>query len=107
MAVKKYYTLENLMQRIDSKSRVQIEKRVQRTLRQMRLKDLREAKNMSQTALARKLKVKQPAISKIENGKNISLGKLQRYIRATGAELHLYATYPNGKKIDITNLAGL
>lgn len=96
-----------LVDKMPPARRARIEKRVQRTLQQMRLNELRKASNLSQEAIAKKLKMKQPAVSKIENSKDLSLDKLKRYVRATGAELHLYATYPNGKKVDITSWAGL
>jgi transcriptional regulator with XRE-family HTH domain len=81
---------------VSPERRARIEKRVWKTLEQMRLKDVREARKLSQTAMARKLKVRQPAIAKLEKRGDMYLSTLRDYIRATGGEMQIIARFPEG-----------
>ena len=54
-----------LLETFTPERKKKIQKRVERTLHQMHLKELRQARNLSQVALAQKLKVNQPATSNI------------------------------------------
>ncbi len=60
------------------------------------LQELRERMHMSQVAVAAKLKVRQPTISKIERREDMNLSTLRRYIRALGGELQVTARFPDG-----------
>ena len=77
--------------------KAQIKKRVERTLRRMHLKELREARSLSQVALAKKLKVKQPAISKMEKTADMYVSTLREYVKALGGELKLVASFPDAE----------
>lgn len=83
-----------------------LRKRVERTLRRMHLKELREARSLSQVALAKKLKVNQPAISKLEKTTDMYVSTLRHYIHATGGELQIIAKYPGGD-VEIRNFSGV
>lgn len=65
------------------------------------LAQLRQNANLSQKQLAEKMGVSQANISKIENGKDVYLSTLKRYIATLGGEIHINATMPNGKTIVI------
>lgn len=83
--------------------RAKIEKRVQRALKAMRLKEIREAQQLSQVALAKKLRVAQPAVAKLEQRADMYLSTLRDYIKATGGKLRLIAEYPQ-TSIEIRSL---
>ena len=59
------------------------------------LQELRERMHISQVAVADKLKVRQPTISKIERREDMKLSTLRRYVRALGGELQVTARFPN------------
>jgi DNA-binding XRE family transcriptional regulator len=60
------------------------------------LQELRERQGVSQVALADKLRVKQPTISKIERREDVNLSTLRRYVQALGGELQITARFPDG-----------
>ncbi|MGH7435306.1 MAG: helix-turn-helix domain-containing protein [Polyangiaceae bacterium] len=60
------------------------------------LQELRERRHVSQVALADKLRVRQPTISKIERRKDVNVSTLRRYVRALGGELQITARFPEG-----------
>lgn len=59
------------------------------------LQELRERLHMSQVAVAEKLGVRQPTISKIERREDMNLSTLRRYVRALGGELQVTARFPD------------
>ena len=61
------------------------------------LYQLREASKMTQQALAKRLDISQPAVSRLLRRKNLQLGTLRRVLRAMGAELQVLAVFPGGK----------
>lgn len=60
------------------------------------LQELRERQHISQVALAEKLGVKQPTVSKIERREEVNVGTLRKYVKAIGGELHITARFPDG-----------
>lgn len=58
------------------------------------LKKLRLLADLTQSALAKKLNVQQSAISKIENGDDVHLSTIQKYVEALGATLRVDASFP-------------
>ncbi len=53
----------------------------------IRLRELREARGLSQTELARRLGVSQKRVSAIERAHDLNLSTLQRYVSALGGQL--------------------
>jgi transcriptional regulator with XRE-family HTH domain len=66
-----------------------------RDLAEMELADLRETLRISQDELAKKLKVTQAAISRLERRPNVLLESVAKYVEALGGRLELYAVLPN------------
>jgi predicted XRE-type DNA-binding protein len=60
------------------------------------LQQLCERMQVSQVAIAAKLKVRQPTISKIERREDMNLSTLRRYVRALGGERQVMARFPDG-----------
>jgi len=63
---------------------------------EMPLNELREAQEITQTHLARILKVNQAAVSKLERRTDMYVSTLQAFIRAMGGELKITAKFPDG-----------
>ncbi len=63
----------------------------------MRLHQLREARNLTQTSLAQILKVNQGAVSKMEKRTDMYVSTLRSYLKAMGAELQIKAVFPDGE----------
>jgi ribosome-binding protein aMBF1 (putative translation factor) len=60
------------------------------------LAELRLARHFSQEQLAAELKVKQPAVAKIEKKADMYISTLRRFIEAMGGRLEIRAHFPEG-----------
>jgi transcriptional regulator with XRE-family HTH domain len=74
-----------------------------RDLAQMELAELREALRVTQKDLAKKLKVTQVSVSRLERRPNVLVETLSNYIRGLGGHLELHAVLPN-RTIKLTHL---
>lgn len=59
------------------------------------LRELREARERSQEDVAKKLHIKQAAVSKLERRTDMYLSTLRGYIEAMGGTLEIVARFPN------------
>ena len=71
---------------------------------QMRLHELRRARELTQLDLARKLNVNQPAVAKLEQRADVYVSSLRHYIEAVGGRLKVVAVFPEGE-VAITNFS--
>jgi transcriptional regulator with XRE-family HTH domain len=62
----------------------------------MALDELRQARQMTQEQIAAQLKVRQPAIAKLERRAEMYLSTLRKVIKAMGGELDVRAVFPDG-----------
>lgn len=65
-------------------------------LRAMPLHELRQARQLSQEALADALETSQSSISKLERRVDVYVSTLRRYIESMGGELDIIARFPEG-----------
>ena len=72
----------------------------------MDLAELRRALALSQQQLARKLRVNQPEVAKIEKRADMLLSTLGGVLRAMGADLKIVASFPD-HDVQIRNLTRL
>lgn len=73
---------------------------------QMALGELRQALQLSQAELATKLKVKQPAVARLEKRTDMYVCHLRKVIEAMGGELDIIARFPDGQ-VKINNFSEL
>ncbi len=64
---------------------------------EMPLDELREAREMTQTHLARILRVNQAAVSKMERRADVYVSTLQGFVKAMGGELKITAKFSDGE----------
>ncbi len=86
----------DLRARMPIESQVRVESRVKATVHEMALNELRQARGLSQKALAEKLNVQQPSIAKLESRTDMYISTLREHIRALGGELDIVARFPEG-----------
>lgn len=98
----KLTSFNDYMSTLPKESQDRINERAKATLQAYEIAQLRQNANLSQKALAEKMGVSQANISKIENGSDVYLSTLKRYITTLGGELHINATMPNGENIVIS-----
>jgi predicted transcriptional regulator len=85
-----------LQAKMSPKARRRSEAKANRMVREMALNELRQARQMTQEQLAAQLKVRQPAIAKLERRADMYLSTLRSVIEAMGGELDVRAIFPDG-----------
>lgn len=66
-----------------------------RDLAEMELRDLREALQMTQVALAKRLKTTQAAVSRLEKRPHMFVKTLGDYVEALGGKIEVHAVLPD------------
>lgn len=69
--------------------------------RQATLRRLREARSLTQTTLAELLDMDQSEVSRLEHRSDMLLSTLKRFIQATGGEMHIVVSYPDGGPVEL------
>ena len=103
MAIK----LDDYVAKLPKKERRAIEKRTAELIaEEATLRQLREAREQSQVAVAKQLHIKQAAVSKLERRTDMYLSTLRNYVEAMGGELEIVARFPN-QTVRITQFESL
>ncbi|MBS1814198.1 MAG: helix-turn-helix transcriptional regulator [Acidobacteria bacterium] len=69
----------------------------QKLIELMELHELRRARKRSQVDLAKKMKVAQSEVSKIENRTDMRISTLQQYVESLGGTLEMRAVFPDAE----------
>lgn len=87
---------------MSKESQERAKKKANKLLHEIRLTELREAVNLTQTQIAERMGISQAAISRIEKGgRNLYLSTLARFVASTGGELELSARYPDRDEVKL------
>ena len=84
-----------LLEKMPQESRARAQAKADEFLKDMALSELRAARDLTQTYLAKRLRKGQPAISKIENSTDMYVSTLRETINAMGGVLEVRAVFPN------------
>ncbi len=95
-----------LQAKMSPKARRRSEAKANRMIREMALDELRVARQLTQEQLAAQLKVRQPAIAKLERRADMYLSTLRSVIEGMGGELDVRAVFPDGS-VRIKNLKAI
>lgn len=74
---------------------------------EMTLSELRKARKRSQAQVAKKLHIKQAAVSKLERRTDVYVSTLSKTIAAMGGRLEIVATFPDRSPVRITQFGDL
>jgi transcriptional regulator with XRE-family HTH domain len=88
---------KTLLEQMPPERRERIAERTQDLLIELALRELRQARNLTQQQLADALGISQPALSKMEHQPDIQISTLRRILAAMGGELKLVARFPDGE----------
>lgn len=88
---------KDLQAKMSPERRARSEEAAQKMVSELPLAELREALKMTQVELAKKLKVDQGSVSKLEHRADMYVSTLRDVIRAMGGELELTARFPKGE----------
>jgi DNA-binding XRE family transcriptional regulator len=99
-------TLEEALNALPAARRKRIEKRAAQLIaEELTLRELRKARKITQTQLAKKLGVKQEQISRIEKRTDLHISTLRRSVEALGGKLSLIAEFPDGVPVALAGLS--
>jgi DNA-binding XRE family transcriptional regulator len=98
------HKFSELEAKMSPESREWVKKEVEKTLAEMPLHELRNARGLSQQMLAEALNVQQPAIAKLEKRTDMYISTLRSHIKAMGGELEIIARFPDGD-VSISNFS--
>lgn len=85
-----------LQEKMPPESQARSEARAQAMLKELPLSELREAQQLTQAELAKRLNIGQHAVSKLEHRADMYLSTLSDFVRAAGGSLELTARFPSG-----------
>ena len=90
------HTLKEVIAALPAHERRKIKTRAAQLIaEEMSLQDLRKAIGKTQMVIAKRLKVGQDAVSKIETRSDMYISTLRGFVEAMGGELQLVATFPD------------
>jgi len=95
-----------LRAKMSPQARALVALKAEKLSQEIDLAQLRQALNLSQQQLAKKLRVNQPEVAKIEKRADMLLSTLAGVLRAMGAELKIVASFPD-HEIPIRSLGKL
>jgi len=87
----------DVRERLSPERQERIRERTQELLGELPLKELRQARALSQEELADVLGLNQATISKLERRTDMYLSSLRRFVEAMGGELEITASFPEGR----------
>ncbi len=98
-------TLDHVIASLPVRRRRKVEARANELIaEEASLRDLRKAMVRTQAAVARRLRVGQDSVSRIETRADMLLSTLRSYVGALGGELHLVATLPGRAAVKLSGL---
>lgn len=95
------------IKQLPAKQRKKVETRVQELMaEEMTLRDLRHARKITQTRLAKELGISQDSVSRIERRSNVLLSTLRKSVEAMGGNLYLVAEFPDRAPVVLSGITG-
>ena len=73
---------------------------------EMTLRELRRARKLTQTRMAKTLGISQDSVSRLEKRSNLLLSTLRKTIEAMGGNLSLVAEFPDRKPVVLSGITG-
>jgi transcriptional regulator with XRE-family HTH domain len=105
--VKKYRTIaaNEVFARLPAERRKKIEHRASELIaEEYALRELREAKKLTQEDVAHRLGGRQVYVSRLEKRSDMKLSTLRDYIGALGGKLEVVASFPKGRRVKLSDL---
>lgn len=90
-------SFDKLRSKLPASRQARIAVRTEALLATLPLHEIRQARKLSQEELAARLKVKQAAVSKVENRADLYISTLRKHIEAMGGTLIIQAEFPEGR----------
>lgn len=96
-------SLDDKLKKLSKKRQAKIASRAEELIaEEMTMRDLRKALHLTQKAVAKKLKINQDNVSRLEARSDVLLSTLQNYVHSLGGELRLTAEFPDRPPVVLT-----
>ncbi|MGA2655348.1 MAG: XRE family transcriptional regulator [Gammaproteobacteria bacterium] len=89
----------DLIKKMPKSRQKKIAAQIEQELLSMPLNELRQAQQLTQQQVAKKLRLNQAAVSKMEHQTDMYISTLSRFIAAMGGRLEIIAHFPHGDVI--------
>ena len=97
--------LDTVLKSLPKKRQARVEARAAELVSaEMTLQDLRKAMALTQKHMAKRLKIGQDSISRLEKRSDLHLSTLESYVRAMGGNLSLVAKFPDRSPVTLKGL---
>jgi transcriptional regulator with XRE-family HTH domain len=97
-------TLETILNQMPEERRADIYQRAEEIREEISLRELRRQRNLTQARLAKKLKIGQEGVSRIERRQDMSISTLLSYIEGIGGRLSFVVDMPGQPPIVLSRL---
>jgi len=98
-------TLGEVIAALPDDERVAVEARAAELVKEeLSLRDLRKAMSKTQTVVAKKLRVGQDSVSRVEQRADMLISTLRLYVNAMGGQLDLIASFPGRPPVRLKEL---
>ena len=98
--------VDDVIEGLDTQRRQGVEERAAQLIaEEMTLRELREARRLTQVSLARELGIGQEGISRLEKRSDLLLSTLRRTVEAMGGTLSLIARFPDRPSVELSGIA--
>jgi transcriptional regulator with XRE-family HTH domain len=93
-------SLDEILEKLSEERRQRIDKLAAELIaEELRLRDLRRLRRLTQARLSKKLKIGQEGVSRIEKRTDLYLSTLRSYVEGVGGELTLMVKFPDGPPV--------
>ena len=97
---------DDMMADLDPARRRKIEDRAAELIaEEMTLRELRQARQLTQVSVARELGISQDGVSRLEQRSDLLLSTLRRTVEAMGGSLSLIARFPDRPPVELSGIA--
>jgi DNA-binding XRE family transcriptional regulator len=98
-------SLEEILQGLPEERRRRIEQRTAELIaEELRLRELRNLRKLTQARLSKKLKIGQEGVSRIEKRTDLYLSTLRSYVEGVGGKLSLVVEFPDRAPVVLAGL---
>jgi DNA-binding XRE family transcriptional regulator len=98
--------VNDIIRKLSPARRKQVEARAAQLIaEEMTLRELRRACRLTQTKVAKSLRIGQEGVSKLERRSDLLISTLREYVQAMGGQLSLVVEFPDRKPVLLSGIA--
>lgn len=101
-------SLQEKLKQLSAERQRKIEERAAQLIaKEMTLRNLRQARKLTQERMAELLQIRQENVSRLEKRTDLLLSTLRSYVKAMGGELKLVAEFPDQQPVVLSGFSSL